>query len=539
MPACPRRPDQAGVGSAGTPRPTGSAAGSTGEQKGTSWVGEPAAPRSQGSRHSTARTRLPPLAGRHSRMGTQRWHGCMGPTAPLFAPLRDAPWQRRWHGSRAEPHPVSAPPGARLGTAMVPQAGRIPPERPAALPTATAPRAKSNRHQPREVHGGRGGDPARLSQGTLWPLPCVPPCASCQRLARAPGLCRVPWAVPCPAALLCLGLPASAPAPTCARGAGAPGRWPWPRWAAVLASSAPLGSAAVPGGGRPAPVSSSSSVPGEGRDLPAPSANQGEAEARYKPVVAQPGDSSAPCLSRLGAGVASPQAAMPSHAAHGATQLGSLARTRPALCESICACSGYVSSSSTGSPGWHGSRAPPAPMPDGSCSPLCPEPGPHSPCAGRCCLRSFGPAGLGTDPQSPAGSTGLCVGARLAGDLTVIQGWCLLLAEAEGRKRSCVFPMPRPRSGRPPLSKVTGRQSSSSPSAGHRDAKTCVPRDTPTQHRLVPHNSAGQGMLQAEPWQLPTGHSRCWETWRKDRAVPSQAQGVAGHCRLLSCSEMS
>lgn len=99
------------------------------------------------------------------------------------------------------------------------------------------------------------------------------------------------------------------------------------------------------------PVSSSSSVPGEGRDLPAQSVNQGEAEARYKPLVAQREDSSAPCLSWLGARVASPQAAVPSHVAHGATQSGSLARTRPALCESICDCSGYVSSSSTGSPG--------------------------------------------------------------------------------------------------------------------------------------------------------------------------------------------
>lgn len=89
-----------------------------------------------------------------------------------------------------------------------------------------------------------------------------------------------------------------------------------------------------------------------------------------------------------------------------------------------------------------------------------------------------------------------------------------------------MFPTPRPRSGCPPVSKVTGRQSSSSPCAGHRGAKTHVPRDTPTQHSLVPHNSAGQGMPWAEPCQLPTGHSRRWETRRKDTAVPSEAQGA-------------
>lgn len=154
---------------------------------------------------------------------------------------------------------------------------------------------------------------------------------------------------------------------------------------------------------------------------------------------------------------------------------------------------GMSPAAALGAPGWHGSRAPPAPTPDGSCSPLCPEPGPHSPCASRCCLRSFGPAGLGTDPQSPAGSTGLRVGARLTGDLTVIQGWCLLLAEAEGRKRSCVFPTPRPRSGRPPVSKVTGRQSSSSPSAGHRGCQNLRPQGHPNTAQAGPTQLSGAG----------------------------------------------
>lgn len=115
--------------------------------------------------------------------------------------------------------------------------------------------------------------------------------------------------------------------------------------------------------------------------------------------------------------------------------------------------------------GWHGSQ----PRSPSTCTrqillpPMapwaspCSEPGPHSPCAGRCCLGSFGLAGPGAErDHAPRRAPGLC-----STDLTVTQGWCLLLAEAEGRKRNRVLSTPRLRSGHPPASKVTGKAAAS------------------------------------------------------------------------------
>lgn len=154
-------------------------------------------------------------------------------------------------GYRVEPHQASALPGACLGTAMMPPAGHVPPERlgpshhhgsPGKVRHAPAQRSACRRGGTEPVSPKRPHGPFLVCR--LMPAASAQPvprgCAACQ------GLCCAP------------GLPAGMPAPTCARGARCAGQVAV-AWVGCGVGQLGPGSAAVPGGGRPAPVSSSGS----------------------------------------------------------------------------------------------------------------------------------------------------------------------------------------------------------------------------------------------------------------------------------------
>lgn len=174
-------------------------------------------------------------------------------------PIAKAPARLR---CRVEPCRASALPGTHPGTAAMLPDGNVPSlPRYLSLPTATAPWAKSGARQPQEPHGRGGGTQPATAKGphSSFLECCLTPVASTQPVPWAvpsakgcamPQSCAVPRISPTAHRLL--------PVPVGAWGAGQVAGGP-----GGLRSRRPaglgLGSAAVPGGGRPVPVSSSGS----------------------------------------------------------------------------------------------------------------------------------------------------------------------------------------------------------------------------------------------------------------------------------------
>lgn len=172
---------------------------------------------------------------------------------------RDVGTTAGWSHTRCLPHQELAwaqPRCQWLGTLL---------QRDLALPTATAPRAKSNRHQPWEVHGRCGGTQPVSPKGprgpflmchlvpaaSAWPVPRG--CAVCHGLCRAPRLCHAQGS---PLVHQLLPVPVEPGRRTGGHGPGGLRRQPaQPRWARRLF---------LEEGGTPVSSSSSRARRGEG-----------------------------------------------------------------------------------------------------------------------------------------------------------------------------------------------------------------------------------------------------------------------------------
>lgn len=335
--------------------------------------------------------------------GTGGW-SYTGVTAPFFAPPGNVPWRRHLHGYAAgwshaghllhQELTRAQPRCCLMGTSL---------PRYLSLPTATAPWAKSGTRQPREVHGRGGGTQPVTAKGPrssfleccLMPVASTQPvpwgCAVYQGLCHAPELCRAQ------------GLPYGTQAPTCARGSLGcwAGGW-WPGWAAESEARWAQAGLSCCSWRRAAGACLLLRQPCQARGGTCP--HRALAKVRQTKVHASGGPrvtQQCPVPRLAGRRHSIPRGLLGPVVQHvGAAETGSLAGTRPALHGPICASSGHISSSDTGSPALH--------SPGTHTRWILFTPGagtvssatPHSPCAGRCCLGSFELAELGAEPAA-------------------------------------------------------------------------------------------------------------------------------------------